>query len=281
MSERDHFEVTAAQATVALAVSSATSVGAVRKINEDSVLAVPPVFVVADGMGGHSFGDRASQTAIAAVGGAFDAGRPADPHQVVDIVTSANEAVLGLTSWAGDRRTISGTTMTGIALVEIGDAPHWMAFNVGDSRVYSWDGSRVEQVSVDHSVVQEMVDAGLITAEEAEVHPDRNVITRALGVRGGIEPDIWLFPALAEQWFLVCSDGLTKELTDADIAEVLRNADPETAAQALVDAAVEAGGRDNVTVIVIESRLHGTVAEEDTLDRSGMPISLEDTRPRS
>ena len=93
-----------------------------------------------------------------------------------------------------------------------------MVFNIGDSRVYSWDGRTLEQLSVDHSAVQELVDAGLISAEDAERHPDRNVITRALGADEFVDPDVWLIPATGRQVFLICSDGLSKEVDDEQLA---------------------------------------------------------------
>ena len=111
---------------------------------------------------------------------------------------------------------VAGTTLTGVALVDAGDGAgfHWMVFNIGDSRVYAWDGRTLEQLSVDHSAVQELVDAGLISAEDAERHPDRNVITRAIGADEVVDPDVWLIPATGRQVFLICSDGLSKEVDD-------------------------------------------------------------------
>ena len=273
--------------------------GAVRVLNEDSFLARVPLFVVADGMGGHSFGDRASQAAIAAFAEEFASDSPATAQRVLDTVTLANDRVLELT--AGDEfdGTISGTTLTGVAFVDVGEDAnyHWMAFNVGDSRIYSWDGRTLAQLSVDHSAVQELVDLGHITKSEAEHHPERNIVTRALGADADVDPDVWLQPAKGHQTFLLCSDGLTKELDDEEIARILVFHDgeqlhpgrglPLTIAERLVNAAVSAGGSDNVTVVVVESDLvgahSGTPGElpgDDTIDRTVLSLQLEETSPR-
>ena len=281
-----------ASATVEFQFAAHSDRGAVRKLNEDSYLAAPPLFVVADGMGGHSFGDRASQAAIAAFAGVFDPASAARPDVVLDTIRLANEAVLALTAGPELEGTVSGTTLVGVAFIELdgGAGQHWMAFNIGDSRVYGWDGRTLTQLSVDHSAVQEMVDAGEITRAEADRHPLRNVVTRALGADSEVDADIWLLPAADRQTFLLCSDGLTKELSDDEIARIIvfHNAasaeDDElapTLAERLVNAAIAAGGSDNVTVVVVESQLAGAAsASEDTVDRNGMPKFLEETRPR-
>ena len=164
----------------------------------------------------------------------------------------------------GQPGAIAGTTVTGIALVEVdpsgGDAPtpHWMIFNVGDSRVYGWNGREVVQITVDHSAVQELVYLGIITEEEALTHPDRNVITRAVGSDSQVQTDLWLMPVQGHQVFVICSDGLTKELTDTEIAEIIHDyvgtGEPDASlSQTLIDRALGNGGRDNITVVVVES----------------------------
>lgn len=290
------FEVALSSVTAVLTYSAHSDRGAVRKLNEDSFLAQPPIFVVADGMGGHSFGDRASHAAVDAMHRIEEAEVLSDPQSVLDAIHAANDAVLALSS--GEDAvvgSISGTTLTGIALVDLGPQEnlHWMAFNVGDSRTYTWDGRHLVQLSVDHSVVQELVDRGHITAAEAHSHPERNVVTRALGADSEVDPDIWLLPAAPRQTFLLCSDGLTKELSDDEIAHIivfhhsaaLRDSDslPMTLAERLVGAAIAAGGSDNVTVVVVESDLLGTptgVPSEETVDRDSLAASLEETTPR-
>lgn len=263
-------------AHVVFDVSAASDAGLVRRINEDSYVASPPLFLVADGMGGHAFGDRASQAAARVLGDLHATGRPATTRSVLDAVAEAHRAVRSISE-----NEFAGTTLAGVALVQTDDAEavHWMAFNVGDSRVYGWDGSKVSQVTVDHSAVQELVDEGVLTAAEAAVHPDRNVITRAIGIDGELEPDIWLIPAGGEQCFLVCSDGLTKELDDGAIAAVLGASSEVSAADRLVAAALASGGGDNVTVVVVRAHITG-LTDVGSPDRDTLPARLEETLPR-
>lgn len=269
--------------TVRLRHAGHSDVGAVRSNNEDSFLAAPPFWIVADGMGGHAHGDLASRSAVEV----FDSIRgvgAANAREVLRAVQDANAAVLRLRDGV-----LSGTTLTGVAIVELeGAGPHWMTFNVGDSRTYLWDGRRLEQQSVDHSAVQELIAAGVISPAEAALHPQRNVVTRALGAEDEIEPDVWLVPLRGRQTFLLCSDGLTKELDDEEIARIIvfhdqqasREPDGPTLAERLVGAAVAAGGRDNVTVVVVESEVpDGAFDPEETIDRD--PRLLEDTMPRA
>jgi serine/threonine protein phosphatase PrpC len=286
------YELVLGGVTVRINAWSATDVGRVRKVNEDSFLAALPVFLVADGMGGHALGDRASQTVVEVFGSLFTTSAPTTPDAVVAAISRANEAVAALTVDTGDARSIAGTTLTGVALVEIGDGSegsdgyHWMMFNVGDSRVYGWDGSALAQVTVDHSAVQELLNRGLITWAEIAKHPQRNVITRAVGVDDFVNADVWLTPVGGRQLYLICSDGLTKELGDEEIAAVLRDCGDDGGddpAERLVAAALAAGGADNVTVVVIESEVVGGAPPQDGRARSvtTLPESLEDTLPRN
>ncbi len=282
------YELTLAGVTVRLRVWSATDVGRVRKVNEDSFLAVPPVFLVADGMGGHALGDRASQTVVEVFESLFTAPAPTTPDVVVAAIARAHEAVAALTVDTGDARSIAGTTLTGVALVEIGDGAegsdgyHWMMFNVGDSRVYGWDGGALAQLTVDHSAVQELLTRRLITPAEIAKHPQRNVITRAVGVDDFVDADVWLTPVSGRQLYLICSDGLTKELGDEEIAAVLRDFG-EDPAERLVAAALAAGGSDNVTVVVLESEVVAGALPQNGTSRivTTLPESLEDTLPRN
>ena len=202
------------QGSALIAHSAQTDVGRVRSVNEDAYLAEAPVYLVADGMGGHARGDVASRTVVETFRRHLEAGVPSSPEQVLDAIHSSNDAVRALSGEGEEGTAVAGTTLAGVALVDAGDGAgfHWMAFNVGDSRIYSWDGRTLEQLSVDHSAVQELVDAGLIRADEAERHPERNVITRAIGADEFVDPDIWLIPAAGRQVFLICSDGLSKEV---------------------------------------------------------------------
>jgi len=254
-------EITLLGGTAVCRYSARTDVGRVRQINEDSVMAQSPVFLVADGMGGHAQGDVASQTVVRVFDEHIERDVPSTPERILDAIHSSNDAVRDLSAVDDYGAAVSGTTLAGVALVDAGDdvGYHWMAFNVGDSRIYTWDGDELHQLSVDHSAVQEMFDAGLITLEEAEKHPERNVITRAIGADEYVDADVWLLPASGHHTFLVCSDGLTKELEPGDIAAILKShapsdEDARDLADVLVDEALERGGRDNVSVVLIEAR---------------------------
>jgi serine/threonine protein phosphatase PrpC len=237
-----------------------SDVGRVRKVNEDSYLAQPPVFFVADGMGGHARGDAASQTVTRVFTEHIEENLPSTPERVLDAIHSSNDAVRRLSSEEDFGTMMSGTTLAGLAVVDAGDGIgfHWMAYNVGDSRVYTWDGQTLAQLSVDHSAVQEMIEAGLIKAADAEKHPVRNVITRAIGAGEFVDADVWLQPATGAHTFLICSDGLTKELSERELAGLMpahAGTDLGQSADAFVAAALAKGGRDNVTVVLVESTL--------------------------
>jgi len=244
----------------------ATDTGRVRRTNEDSALAQPPVFVIADGMGGHAGGDVASSLVVAefvALGGRDTISR----EDVATAIARANDRILEHANATGEPG--MGTTVTGIAVVAPGGVEHWLVFNVGDSRVYRWTRDRLAQITVDHSEVQELVDRGEIAAADARSHRRRSVVTRALGSDPAPEPDSWLLPLVSGERFLICSDGLVAELSDLRIAEALTVVSPDAAAELLVRRAVEAGGSDNVTVIVVD-----VVAAEN-----GAGAPDEDTRP--
>lgn len=227
---------------------SATDRGRVRALNEDALLAHPPVFLVADGMGGHEAGDVASRLAVeefARLAGLTSVDS-ADLHSCFRRAAQRIRATF--------ERREGGTTVAGVALGEHDGAAHWLVFNVGDSRVYRWSDGELAQLTVDHSVVQELVDSGTLTLAAAERHPERHVLTRALGTGADPEPDYWLLPARPGDRLLVCSDGVSGELTPADVAEVLAGtAGAGAAAAELVRRAVEAGGRDNATAVVVEA----------------------------
>lgn len=262
--------------TVSFRVSAASDRGLVRQVNEDSFLALPPIFLVADGMGGHAFGDRASQTAARVLQNDLSTELPLRPAAVLHAVREANIRVQQI----GEEE-FAGTTLAGVALVRDSDdaRPHWMAFNVGDSRIYLWGDGILTQLSVDHSAVQELVDEGLITASEAAHHPERNIVTRAIGVADEVDPDVWFLPGGGRRTFLICSDGLTKELDDAAIRSVLAAEDDDISpADRLVAAALAAGGADNVTVVVVESELLDAL--ESRADGDAIAQRLEETRPR-
>ena len=243
---------------VELRYGSATDVGQVRQVNEDSLLAAPPVFVVADGMGGHSGGDVAS--GIVADEFAPLAGAWLDPDRAAGLVTATlracQERIIAYAAaqrGAGSPRWYAGTTAVAALLVQDESGPGWLVANLGDSRAYRFEGGRLDQVTVDHSLVQELLDAGQITEDEVPTHPERHVVTRALGGPDDVEPDLFVLPAVLAPRLLLCTDGVTGMLSDDRIAELLAAApDPEDAAAALVGAAVAAGGHDNATAVVVD-----------------------------
>ena len=235
--------------TLTLSWAAVTDTGHRREVNEDSVVSVPPIFAVADGMGGHSAGDVASSAVVTRLA-EFAHRSEAD---AASIARALSLAVEDMAQGEGVTDLGTGTTVTGVALAIESGAPQWVVFNIGDSRVYQLVSGVLEQVTVDHSVVQELVDAGRITREEADVHPHGNVITRAVGFHEPPVPDLRILPVIPGMRLLICSDGLTKELTPYGIRHfMLSNPNPADAADALVTAALENGGRDNVTVIVLD-----------------------------
>jgi len=230
----------------------ATHPGAVREANEDSVLVAPGVYAVADGMGGHAAGDVASAIVVRRLEGLADRDC-VTPDDVRAELVAANADLLADAA-ANPERAGMGTTVTGLVTVDAAGTPHWALFNIGDSRVYRLAGGELTQVTIDHSEVGEMLHAGTITEQEASSHPLRHIVTRAVGTDPGPKADLWVFPPSAGERFLICSDGLPLELTNDEIGAILRATDdPQEAADALVDKAVAAGGRDNVSVVVVDS----------------------------
>ncbi|MGO1584181.1 MAG: PP2C family protein-serine/threonine phosphatase [Actinomycetaceae bacterium] len=233
-----------------LRVGAATDTGRVRDHNEDSALAEGGIFLVADGMGGHAAGEVASGIVVATMRELVGRAELTSDDVTRQLVR-ANEGILGAVRSHPEQKGM-GTTAAGLALVTAGGADHWAIFNVGDSRVYRSIDGTLTQVTIDHSEVQELTDAGVITAAEARVHPARNVVTRSLGTDYAYQPDMWVLPPYAGERFVICSDGLTNEVDDDGMREILQaNPDPQAASEELVRAAVEAGGRDNITVVVV------------------------------
>ncbi|MGH9172403.1 MAG: PP2C family protein-serine/threonine phosphatase [Acidimicrobiales bacterium] len=231
---------------------AATDVGRHRNDNEDSYFAEFPVFVVADGVGGYAGGEVASQSAVAIFAALKAGGGPLTSDAIKQAIERTNVEVLEKAATSPGLDSM-GTTLVGLAFVTDAGQERWAGFNVGDSRLYRMQDGELEQVSVDHSIVQELVDSGAISPSEARSHPNRNVITRTIGVYGPVEPDIWIRPPVAGERWLVCSDGLNEMLDDTAIGAAMRDiGDPQEAADRLVKLAVEAGGRDNITTIVVD-----------------------------
>jgi len=241
-----------------LSWAGVTDRGRRRENNQDSFLAKYPLFIVADGMGGHAGGEIASQATVDRLSDMVDSGQIDDER----IVAALQLAVDDIHRHPETTDEGTGTTLTGVYLDRGDDGWRWIALNIGDSRVYLERDGRLIQVTTDHSVVQELIASGKISPEEADAHPYSNVITRAVGANELVSPDYVAVDVVDGDRFIICSDGLTKELTDYGILHFLReNADPAEAVNAMVDAALENGGRDNVTLIVLNVRFSGGAAQ--------------------
>lgn len=235
---------------IRFAHGAATDVGRVRGHNEDSLLVAEALFAVADGMGGHRGGEVASADALETLRTTV---LDPDSAAIHDAVLAANRHVFER-SVTEPQLAGMGTTLCLVALVHDEDSEQSIAIaNVGDSRVYLLRDGEFRQITLDHSLVETMVRGGQLSPDEAAVHPGRNVLTRALGIEPDLEVDLFSEPAAAGDRYLLCSDGLYNELSDDEIAATLRRVDaPWNAASELVAAAVDAGGRDNVTVVVVD-----------------------------
>jgi protein phosphatase len=243
--------VTARADHTALRWGGATDVGRVRSNNQDQYLARDDIalWAVADGMGGHSGGEVASQIACETMGRTFA------EHTVdglIDAIEQANTAVYR--AGADDPElTGMGTTVVALAVVEHENDEVLAIANVGDSRCYRYAAGELDQVTTDHSLVADLVREGSLSPEEAAVHPQRNIVTRVLGVYDNVPVDVFAVDPHEGDRYVLCSDGLFNEVPEPAIAAVLRRlADPVEAADELVRLAVEGGGRDNVTVVVVD-----------------------------
>jgi serine/threonine protein phosphatase PrpC len=243
--------MTARADRTALRWGGATHVGRVRTLNEDHFVARPDenLWVVADGMGGHNGGEIASEIASETVGRAF-------VHRSIDGLIEAVETANAAVYSAGvedPELTGMGTTVVALAVVDHESTEVLAIANVGDSRCYRYAEGELDQVTTDHSLVAEMVREGSLSPEEAAVHPQRNIVTRVLGVHDDVPVDVFAVDPYPGDRYLLCSDGLFNEVPERGIASVLRTiADPNEAAEELVHLAVDGGGRDNITVVVVD-----------------------------
>ena len=229
---------------------ASTDVGMVRQQNEDSYLAAENLYVVADGMGGHNAGEVASALAVTTLKAGARTGIDS-VERFRELVQQANTAIY-TASLDDSTQSGMGTTLTALSIVA-GEEPRVLVANVGDARTYMWRNGALTRLSVDHSYVQELVNEGIITPEEARVHPRRNIVTRALGIDRSVVVDVFSHLVRTGDRIVLCSDGLVDEVSDADIAVVLgQHSDPQDTAEALVMVANTAGGRDNTTVIVVD-----------------------------
>ncbi len=229
---------------------SATDTGLVRSVNQDLAMETPNLFAVADGMGGHAGGEVASRLAMETLAVAFS--RQPTGSGLAEAVTEANTVV-----WEHSRQNPElrgmGTTITALSLVNEEGQDTLALVNVGDSRSYRYHDGEISQITTDHSLAEEMVRTGDLTTDEAAVHPHRHILTRALGVATHVAVDLWRIHPVRGDRYLLCSDGLTNELTGDQIGEVLRSVDdPQRAADLLVEAARTHGGSDNITVVIVD-----------------------------
>lgn len=229
---------------------SQTDIGLVRDHNEDSLAVRPPLYVVCDGMGGHAAGEVASEIAVNIISQRTPA-HP-DAQALGQAVEEANIAILHAAA-EGVGRQGMGTTCTAAML----EGERLVVAQVGDSRAYLLHDGVLQQLTRDHSLVADLVESGQITPEEARFHPKRSMITRALGSDPRTQADLYEVNVSEGDRLLLCSDGLYSMVEDDDIRSILGTiVDPQMAARALVDAALEAGGYDNVTVILVDVEGH-------------------------
>jgi serine/threonine protein phosphatase PrpC len=265
--------------------AGATDTGHKRRRNEDAYVCEPPLFAVADGMGGHQAGEVASRLAAAAL--REDVEPAGGAERVEALIREANRRI-----WQQATEDVTasgmGTTVT-VALVE-GDTV--TIGHVGDSRAYRIRGGQIEQLTDDHSLAGELERSGKLSAEEARMHPQRSVITRALGTEPEVEIDTFAVEGRPGDVYLLCSDGLSSMVDDAAILAVVegRRGDLEVAARELVRAANRSGGEDNITVVcfelgadgdeVVERTRESVPDEEDTLDGGVSIPAVEAQGPR-
>ena len=240
-----------------------SDVGRQREANEDSYVVASPVFVVADGMGGAQAGEVASRTAAEVFEEPHDDGGTPE-EQLTRLTREANRRIYDLSQRDSSRRGM-GTTLTAAMLTDGGLS----VGHVGDSRAYRLRGDELMQLTHDHSLVAELVRSGQLTAEAAEHHPQKSIITRALGPEPDVEVDAHTHAVRDGDVYLLCSDGLTGMISDDEVAAILRGSQTlREAAEALVRAANQSGGRDNITVVLFRVGDDGSApAEQDTLAR--------------
>ena len=236
--------------TITFVHGAATHTGQLRRVNQDAFGVGDGVFVVADGLGGHNAGEVASALAVEAVlAGTADGVE--GPEQFGNAIGAANRAVFDASQQDTGLHGM-GTTVTAIVALP-GPGGRVAVANVGDSRTSLYRAGDFIRVTKDHSRVQEMIDAGEISPDDEWGHPYGNVLTRAVGLEPHVEVDVYVITAEPRDRFLLCSDGLIDEVREEDIAEALwRHRDPQECADRLVDMANEAGGHDNITVIVVD-----------------------------
>lgn len=229
--------------------AAATDVGLVREVNEDSIHVDNTIAIVADGMGGHAAGEVASALAVEVIEDQFR--RDPTEDGLLQAIRIANQRIIDDAA-ANPAREGMGTTAVMCALVAAGEGRAAVVVNVGDSRAYQLRDGALRRVTTDHSVAEEWLRQGRLTAEEAEIHPRRHQLTRTLGFDPGVQPDVFRLDVQAGDRLLLCSDGLSNELTDSDIAQLAGESDTlEASVAALIEGANRHGGRDNISAILL------------------------------
>lgn len=247
---------------------SRTDIGCLRDHNEDSLVVTPPLFAVADGMGGHAAGEVASEIAVRVLSEL--APEHPDGEALGRAIEEANRAVIQA-AHEGRGRQGMGTTMTAAML----EGERLVIAQVGDSRAYLLHQGKLQQLTRDHSLMADMIEAGQLTPEEARTHPQRSVITRALGSDVHLHPDIYEINVETGDRLLVCSDGLSGMVFDDQIESTLRRVqDPQRCASQLVNEAIAAGGHDNVTVIVANVTGYAEVRRKKLARKTKLSIAL-------
>lgn len=247
---------------------SRTDIGCLRDHNEDSLVVTPPLFAVADGMGGHAAGEVASEIAVRVLSEL--APEHPDGEALGRAIEEANRAVIQA-AHEGRGRQGMGTTMTAAML----EGERLVIAQVGDSRAYLLHQGKLQQLTRDHSLMADMIEAGQLTPEEARTHPQRSVITRALGSDVHLHPDIYEINVETGDRLLICSDGLSGMIFDDQIENTLRRVqDPQRCASQLVNEAIAAGGHDNVTVIVADVTGYAEVRRKKLARKTKLSIAL-------
>lgn len=247
---------------VASYYGSRTEIGNVREHNEDSLTVLPPLFAVADGMGGHEAGEVASEITINTLNDL--APQSADAEALARAVVAANLNVIKAPS-QGVGREGMGTTLTAAIL----EKERLVIAQVGDSRAYLLHNGSLQQLTRDHSLMADMIEAGQLTEAEARVHPNRSVITRAIGSDPHMQPDLYELNVETGDRLLLCSDGICGMIEDHEIASIMRQApSAQSCADQLVEAALAAGGFDNATAVVVDVEGFKAVREKKQVRKS-------------
>ena len=265
-----------------LVIGAATDTGNLRGQNEDSHVAEQGLFAVADGMGGHNAGEVASAMALEYLRGVALSG-VSSAEAFAQVVRDLNSTIFSAATSATDQRGM-GTTLTAAALLaptsDVDQPSQIVIANVGDSRTYLLRSEELRQLSVDHSYVQDLVTEGLLTIDEARTHPRRNIVTRALGIDAQVSVDTWTIPMFDGDRFMLCSDGLVDEVPQDEIIEMMQErSTPQLVAERLVTAAKRHGGRDNITVIVIDVDINVSAEAVSTNPDIALVVTSESKLP--